>query len=314
MELALYDEREGYYSCNVPDIGFRGDFSTAATMSDLPAKRLVNHWREACRTYGRNLPIIEIGGGNASMALSIRRTMGLLERLRMRYYMVERSAILRQKQFLTCGNFLRVYPDISRALRHVGGRAFIFCNELVDAFPARRFVYSSGKWLELGWSVTEDGCVIQEPRTCSRLPYSTSFERWAKEKQVIEVHESYHKWYASWQPLWRGGVFVTIDYGEQVENLYYRRPNGSFRGYKAHVLLGAEELPSMAGLCDMTADVNFSDLLRLAQRNAGDVVQYLTQREYLLPYADEHDTVQAHLVQEPGAGDHFHVLIQNRFE
>ena len=44
MELALYDPAGGYYNTNIADIGFRGDFSTSATISDLldPAKRINN--------------------------------------------------------------------------------------------------------------------------------------------------------------------------------------------------------------------------------------------------------------------------------
>ncbi len=314
MELALYDEDEGYYSRNMHEIGLRGDFSTSATMSDLLAKRVANHWREACREYGRNLPIIEVGGGNASLALSIRRVLSLWERLRMRYYIVERSSSLRELQMLACGNFLRVYPEMSRALRRAGGHAFIFCNELVDAFPVRRFIYSNDSWQELGWTVAEGGRVIQMPRSCPQLPPSTAFAHWSGEGQIIEVHESYRKWYLSWQPLWRSGVFVTIDYGNEVDDLYYRRPLGTLRGYKAHVMLEAEDLPPLAGKCDITADVNFSDLRELAERNSGDAVQMITQREYLLPCADVQDAAQSHLLRVPGAGDHFHVLIQHRFE
>ena len=32
MELALYDENYGYYSTHISGIGYRGDFSTSATI------------------------------------------------------------------------------------------------------------------------------------------------------------------------------------------------------------------------------------------------------------------------------------------
>ncbi|MBR7109990.1 MAG: hypothetical protein IKC90_08110, partial [Akkermansia sp.] len=60
MEVALYDEDAGYYSHNIPGIGYRGDFATAATMSSLPARRIVALWRESCKACGCRLPIIEI--------------------------------------------------------------------------------------------------------------------------------------------------------------------------------------------------------------------------------------------------------------
>lgn len=314
MELALYDEREGYYSVHVPGIGARGDFSTSATMSDLLARRLVAHWRETCAATGRRLPIIELGGGNGDMALGIARELGFWGRLRARYYMVDRSPALRRLQALVGGNFVRVYPTIEAALSHAGGRAFIFSNELPDAFPARQFRYSGGSWHELGLSV-QGGRITEAERPCPQLPESSAFPRWAQEGQVIEVHESYHRWYAAWQPLWKCGAHVTIDYGEPCDTLYYRRPAGTLRGYKAHSLLSKEEIIPLAGHCDITADVNFTDLLTLTRRNVGDITRLTTQRDYLQPYADvRKKPADAHLIATPGAGDHFSVLIQNRFE
>lgn len=313
MELALYDEQDGYYTTHIPDIGFRGDFSTAASMSDLPARRLAAHWRSSCRDFGRNLPVIEIGGGNGSMACAFGRAVGFWRRLRLRYYMVDRSAHLRRLQALVGGSMVRVFPDIETALRHAGGRAFIFCNELADAFPARRFCWRSGVWRELGLSV-QRGAICWQDQECPRLPSSGVFSSWAKEGQIVEVHESFHRWLTSWQPFWKCGVFVNIDYGSDCDTLYYRKPHGSLRGYFAHTLLNAEEILTAAGRCDITADVNFSDLEQLARRIPGDRVQLLTQRDYLLPCANTADEAQRHLLATPGAGDHFRVLITQRIE
>lgn len=312
MEIALYAPDGGYYNTNIADIGFRGDFSTTATMSDLLARRLVQQWEQSCQACGRRLPIIEIGGGNGDLAVSMACSLGFFNRLRVKYYMVDRAKALRDVQLMVGGNFVRVYETIEKALKHAGGRAFIFSNELPDAFPTRQFVYQDGKWLELGYSVNHGQfvrAVKERP-----LPESCAFARWAYEGQIIEVQESYHKWYAAWQPLWKCGTMVTIDYGELNNTLYHRRPAGTLRGYKAHQLVSADELPALAGRCDVTADVNFSDLLQLAQNCVGDRVQYMSQHDYLAPLADPTSAADRHLIAVPGAGDHFNVLIQHRFE
>ena len=147
MEIALYDAEGGYYNNNIADIGFRGDFSTTATMSDLLARRLVQQWEMSCKAFNRRLPIIDIGGGNGDMAVSMARSLGFFNRLRVRYYMVDRSKALRDLQLMVGGNFVRVYETVEKAIKHAGGRAFIFSNELPDAFPARQFVFQDGKWL-----------------------------------------------------------------------------------------------------------------------------------------------------------------------
>ena len=312
MDLALYDEAQGYYSNNISTIGYRGDFSTTATLSDLLARRIVAQWKQACQACGRRLPFIEIGGGNGDLAMGIARNLGWLDRLRVRYLMVDRSQALRNLQGMVGGNFVKVYPTIEQALKHADGRAFIFCNELPDAFPARQFVFQGGEWLELGLTVV-DGRMVRQANRCP-LPASSAFQRWAVEGQVIEVHAGYHRWYAEWQPLWKCGTFLTIDYGETVDTLYYRRPAGTLRGYKAHTLLTADELPPLAGKCDITADVNFSDLIALAQGNSKDVVQYMSQHDYLKDFVEPGNAADHHLIAIPGAGDHFNVLLQHRFE
>lgn len=311
MDLALYDEEAGYYSSNIPGIGFRGDFSTSATMSNLPARRIVNLWRESSKICGRKLPIIEIGGGSGDMAMAIRREFSLWEKMFARYIMVDRSSSLRKLQRLVAGSAVSICDTVEKALKKVNGCAFIFSNELPDAFPARQFVFQNGEWWELGLAVV-DGQVIRQADK-QPLPASTAFKHWAKEGQVIEVHDSYHKWYAEWQKYWKAGTMLTIDYGQTVDKLYYRRPAGSLRGYKAHTLLSADELPSMAGMCDITADVNFTDLINLVQGCEGDTVQYLSQRDFLFPMADLSKPEEKHLVQEGGAGTYFNVLIQRRF-
>ena len=79
------------------------------------------------------------------------------------------------------------------------------------------------------------------------------------------------------------------------------------------MLLTADELAPLAGKCDITADVNFTDLINLAQGCDGDTVQYLSQRDFLLPMADLTKPEEQHLVKEGGAGTYFNVLIQHRY-
>ena len=98
------------------------------------------------------------------------------------------------------------------------------------------------------------------------------------------------------------------------DTLYHRRPAGTLRGYKAHQLVNADELPALAGKCDVTADVNFTDLHQLAANCVGDRVQFMSQHAYLKDLADPTSAADRHLIAVPGAGDHFNVLIQHRFE
>lgn len=317
MEIALYDSESGYYSASIQNVGARGDFSTSATLSPLLGRAIVGEWEKACREFGKKLPMVEVGAGNASLALSVQDALGFWRRLSTRYHIVETSSKLRALQHLALGNRADIHDDMKHALKECDGRAFIFSNELVDAFSARVFEQTEEGWQEVGL-VVRDGKLMEECRKVDRLPESVAFDYTGPVGQRIEVHESYARWFGSWLTSWNAGVMTVIDYGAEFESLYYRKPKGTLRGYLHHALLEGMELYRHAGRCDVTCDVNFSDLLSLSRRCLGDKVELLSQRDYLLPWVrsgkgGEKEADEAYLISENGPGDHFKVLVQTRF-
>ena len=224
---------------------------------------------------------------------------------------VESSPRLREFQHLLLGGRAKIYSTMEKALKHCGGKAFIFSNELVDAFPARVFEYTEQDWKEVGL-VVKNGAVREELRPVRQQPlFSHMLEYGSQPGQRVEIHDSYARWFTSWLPHWNMGVMTVIDYGDEMERLYYRRPRGSLRGYKSHQVLTGEELYRNPGLTDLTCDVNFTDLLELSRNCLGDRVTFMTQRDYLLPHA-ENTPQDAFLTDEHGVGGHFRVLIQER--
>ncbi|MEG1260146.1 MAG: SAM-dependent methyltransferase [Akkermansia sp.] len=314
MEIALYDPEEGYYSASIQNVGIRGDFSTTATLSPLLARAIVGEWRKACKEFHKKLPFIEIGAGNAALGVAIQEELGFFGRLGTSYHVVETSSQLRNLQFLALGNRCEVHGTMVKALKSCRGQAFIFSNELVDAFPARIFEQTETGWQEVG-VVVKDGQIVEECRPIEHQPHSDVFEYTAPIGQRIEIHESYEKWFFSWLPCWKSGIMTTIDYGDLFENLYIRRPKGSLRGYCHHTLLMGMELYHNVGKCDLTCDVNFSDLQHLVAQCPGDDCQLMTQRDYLMPYAQQSQKeprVDQYLTSKNGPGDSFKVMIQTR--
>lgn len=138
MQLALHHPQEGYYSSSIENIGSRGDFSTTPTLSPILAKAVAARWKEACARCGRRLPLLEIGAGSGALAVKVLEQLGFWNRLNTDYVIVESSPRLREFQHLLLGSQAKIYATMEKALKHCGGKAFIFSNELVDAFPARR--------------------------------------------------------------------------------------------------------------------------------------------------------------------------------
>ena len=225
--------------------------------------------------------------------------------MRVRLHLVERSQPLREKQQALLGNRVHWHDSVEDALAACSGRACIYSNEFADAFPVRRFRREDDGWSELYLTPAEDW------RRCDTLPDSTVFDCPHPPGQIAEVNEAYHHWLAGLLPAWQAGRMLTIDYGSVVESLYQRRPRGTLRAYLFQQRLEGPAIYENPGRQDLTADVNFSDLLRWTAPGL-ETVSLHSQRDFLLPHADPAAAADAHAIDPGGAGSAFLVLDQRR--
>lgn len=253
MQEALYHPEFGYYTSQIRGIGRRGDFSTLPVLDDILGKAIAR-WISPDTRH-----VIEVGAGQGQLARAVRRSLGLFRRWRTVYHIVEISPVLRARQQALLGESVRWHNGIGSALEAANGVADVFSNELVDAFPCRVFEKSDPGWRELGLRL-EGGTAVEILRDAV-LPASSAFGSEYPTGSRVEVHESYRDWVKSWRPLWRRGRMLTIDYGSTMPGLYRRRPQGSLRAYSHHQHLTGREVYSSFGHRDITADVNFSDLI-----------------------------------------------------
>lgn len=233
MQLALHHPQEGYYSSSIENIGQRGDFSTTPTLSPILAKAIIAHWKEACSRCGRRLPLLEIGAGFRRPGRQNPGAAGILEPPE---YGLRDCGIFPTAARIpapSAGRQGKIYSTMEKALKHCGGKAFIFSNELVDAFPARVFEYTEQDLKEVGL-VVKNGAVREELRPVRQQPlFSHMLEYGSQPGQRVEIHDSYARWFTSWLPHWNMGVMTVIDYGDEMERLYYRRPGVPCAGTKA---------------------------------------------------------------------------------
>lgn len=306
MARALHDPQHGYYARRISAVGRRGDFTTAPMLSEAPARAIAAWAVRAMKETGCR-GLVEVGPGEGKLALGVLKHLPWHVRWKTRLHLVETSVPLGDRQRELLGKKANYHSTIQQALDACGGNAAIYSNELVDAFPVRRFQKTEQGWQEMAVAFDEQKRPIESLFSPASLPDSSGFHENHPPGQQIEVHDSYRRHLADWMPAWKSGRMLTIDYGATSENLYHRRPGGSIRAYSHHQLIQGPDIYANPGRQDLTADVNFTDLIRWTQPWTSDF-KLLTFQEFLA----NSSTPDYQLTDPQGAGNAFLVLDQKR--
>jgi len=305
MARALHDPRHGYYARRITGVGRRGDFTTAPMLSDAPAQAIAAWAAKALRETGCG-DLIEIGPGEGQLAAGVLKHLPWHVRWKTRLHLVETSAPLAERQRELLGKRATWHSGMNEALAACDGRAVIFSNELVDAFPVRRFQKTTDGWQELAVHFDAQRRAHESLLPPAPLPDSSGFLASHPVGQWIEVHDSYHCYLTEWLPSWKSGLMLTIDYGATAGNLYHRRPSGTVRGYLLQQRLEGPAIYENPGRQDLTADVNFTDLMDWSQPWVSEQ-SLMSFGEFLQGSPDDHGLTAFH-----GAGGAFLVLNQKR--
>lgn len=313
MREALYHPTLGYYSAKIADVGAAGDFSTSATLGTRLGAS-ITAWiaAKANEAAWRTIPVIEIGAGNGSLARTVLHHLGWRRRLLTRYSIVETSPVLKalqQKALRFHG--VRWYSSMQEALQGSSGRALIFSNELVDAFPCRLFEKTHHGWSEVGVHLSSENSLHE-----ILLPLKAE-DPWFRqsgdfpEGQRLERHDSYREWLQAWRSGWKEGSMLTIDYGAADLTKSRHPKEGTLRAYWRHQRFTGAELYARFGKQDLTADVNFSDLQHWGESLGLKNSWLMTQREFISRSGNSKGNALCHSDQQISeAGDCFHVLEQ----
>jgi SAM-dependent MidA family methyltransferase len=312
MREALYGDK-GYYTHHIRAVGRRGDFSTSATLFPELGRAIARWAKQRSRELhlGLQWHLIEIGPGDGSLAETVLKSLGWWARHIVQYHLVDVEGPLRRSQEEKLRPYhVRWHTRVEDALQAAGGSALLFSNELVDAFPCvcAQWNADSQVWNEVGLrftpTVQEIGLELDAKRL-ARFPSSALARTDWPQGQRVEIHWSYGDWLAAWRPLWQRGAMLTIDYGQTVEPLYYRRPRGSLRAYWQHQRWEGGEIYLRPGRQDITADVNFTDLIAWGESCGLSSLPLRTQGLFLGQYAPAEAGPDSW-----GAGEAFQVLEQ----
>jgi SAM-dependent MidA family methyltransferase len=263
MEAALYGEG-GFFTGPTLRSEKSGDFLTSPEVSSLFGETLAVFVERVREEIGEPFTVVEVGAGSGSLLRP------LLDASNVEAIAVEASPAAR-------GALARLVPvsaDLPDRIRGV-----VLANELLDNLPMALAQRIEGSWRER-WVGLDRADLVFVDRE-ARPEVREWLERFAgdvPESGWVEIQLEAARWLADLIGRIEAGALVVFDYGDTAENLVNRRLDGTLRTYRSHHL-GPHPLDD-PGATDITADVNFTPLIAVAEE-AGCEVELWRQDDFL---------------------------------
>ncbi|MGH8762309.1 MAG: class I SAM-dependent methyltransferase [Nitrosospira sp.] len=296
MKLTLYAPGMGYYSAGAAKFGEAGDFVTAPEISPLFGRAVAAQAAQVLQLMdNRSGDILEPGSGTGQLALDLLLELEKLGSLPRRYFILEVSAELQQRQRQL---FERLAPHLLPLvvwLEHLPARfnGLILANEVLDAMPVHLVAWRDASLFERGvtldgdnfrWierAVTE-GALFEVAHELN-LPMDPGSSDAGHDpgNYVSEISLATRGFMRALARILQQGAVVLIDYGFGRSEYYHPQRN---RGtlmchYRHHVHDDPFYLP---GLQDITSHVDFSALAEAAIDAGLEFLGYTTQANFLI--------------------------------
>lgn len=291
MERCLYAPGLGYYSAGKTKFGEAGDFITAPELGDLFARCVVNATYPVIEMLGESADFLELGGGSGAFAEAALKAFAANGTVPRRYYILEPSADLRERQRDRLAAALS-----SDLFTHVlwldrppeqDWQGVLFANEVIDALPTTRFVMRDGEVYEEHVALDGEGRLMRVDRPADALV--SGAVRHLERDLGAEFPNGYRSEVLPQLPYWiqaiagslTAGLMMFIDYG-YVRREYYlpERNDGTLRAYYRH--RSHNDPLYFPGLNDLTASVDFTALAEAGNVAGFGVAGYMPQAQFLL--------------------------------
>ena len=266
LEIALFDEKEGYYQSQRPIMGGE-DFITAPEMSHLFAQALDEWLSSSIQSEGIR-KIIELGPGTGMLAGQL---MQYWQPMIDHYQLIEKSIGLRRHQQSTLKDHtVFSWPE---KITKDNQPTLLLANEFLDVLPARRFCFKDGHLCEM---------LIRYDDTWQWIAHDLSEKHLAHYPEVEGVFYDvidYKPFFEMIDPIDQG-IIVAIDYGYHASE-YSAHPElaDSLRGFYQNEVISNPF--DKIGQMDLTVDVNFSRLAHQAEDAGWKVNTYFRQADLM---------------------------------
>jgi SAM-dependent MidA family methyltransferase len=285
MQTVLFEPGLGYYRCGTEKFGQLGDFITAPESSPLFGQCLAKFIQQL-KTLGH---VMEVGAGSGQLAVTILKRLDEQAALPDRYYILELSSELRERQRLNIQQALPGYIENVIWLDNLPEKfkGVVIANELLDAMPVTRFkldgkqvfeeyVVWSGEKLDYTYEVSRNQRLLTR---INELVQQTSIDE--AELYHSEVNFMAEDWIKSLAEHMESGVALIIDYGYPRNGYYHaQRYMGTLMCHYQH---RAHPDPLLLpGIQDITAHIDFTAMADAALESGLGVVGFASQAHFLL--------------------------------
>ena len=286
MDMALYAPGLGYYSAGARKLGAGGDFTTAPEVSPLFGACVARQCAEVLSALDAGC-ILEIGAGSGRLAADVLARLDTLGHLPGRYWILDISADLRERQRLRLAQQVPHLLDRVRWLDRPLQEPFdglILANEVLDALPVARFRWHADAPLELGVAI-ENGRFAWRARPADRVLAAACLRLSAAGGGWEDGYESEYcprlgAWTQGVTRSLRRGAALWFDYGLPRSQYYLpERHDGTLLCHFRHRAHGDPLL--IPGLQDITAWVDYTSLAE-ASREAGFTLGGFATQSYFL--------------------------------
>ena len=285
MEQLLYAPGLGYYTAGARKFGAAGDFITSPEMTGLFGQALA---RQVAQVMAASVPmVLEVGAGSGRLAADLMLALEKDDVLPERYFILDLSADLRQRQRETIAaaapHLLSRFEWLDRLPEQFSG--VVVANELLDAMPAHIVAWRDDGIFERGVMVDEAGGFTWNERpACDALLKAA---REIGEQCSLppgfesEISLASRAWAAEWGHRLEKGALLLIDYGFPRREFYHQqRGRGTLMcHYRHHAHPDPFYLP---GLQDVTVHVDFTAIIAAAHASGLELLGYASQGQFLI--------------------------------
>tara|TARA_B100000427_G_scaffold328182_1_gene340669 strand:- start:2175 stop:3308 length:1134 start_codon:yes stop_codon:yes gene_type:complete len=288
MNDALYNIDFGYYTSKETIFGEKGDFITTPVTSSLFGECLSQEFININKSLNES-SILELGGGDASLLISILKILQKKNSLPEKYIIIEISPKLIELQKK---NIKQEIPELlglvewKKDLNKVSIDGLMIANEFFDSLPTERFKFDNNTFL-MSYISESDGnlkevwdSITDEQNDELEIAVGKKNKSFPN-NYISELNMEYKKWIQNISKSINNGIIMIIDYGYNRQEYFLDdRMEGTLvciNNHQSHF----EPLKNI-GNQDISSFVNFSHLSTLAEKNGLSIDGYLSQSSFLL--------------------------------